>query len=75
MAEMFIIVPPLNSCDNPTDEAKLQLGCNTLGRTAGEAWMRQTQGDRSKVQAWHDRGYRLRRVEVNLVPEAEDGPA
>lgn len=69
MRQMFIIVPPLNEWDKTAEAIMLDMGLATIGKTAGEAWHRHTRGDMSKVQAWHDRGYRLRRVEVTLLPE------
>jgi hypothetical protein len=66
-SEMFMIVPPLNKWDD--ERTALNLGISTIGKTAGEAWRRHTQGNPDKVQAWFDRGYRLRRVEVKLLPE------
>lgn len=71
MMDAFIIVPPLNAWDKPADLIMLEMGMHTMGRTAGEAWRKHTHGDMSKVQHWHDRGYRLRRVKVELVPEIE----
>ena len=70
--EMFMIVPPLNKWDD--ERAALDLGISTIGKTAGEAWHRHTQGNPNRVQAWFDRGYRLRRVEVTLLPEAAFTP-
>jgi hypothetical protein len=67
--EMFMIVPPLNPWDKPADVVMVHMGADTLSRTAGEAWRRHTRGDMSKVQAWFDRGYRLRRVEVTIKEE------
>lgn len=67
--EAFIIVPPLNPWDKPADQIMLEMGMSTMSRTAGEAWRKHTRGDMSKVQHWHDRGYRLRRVRVDLLAE------
>lgn len=68
--EAFIIVPPINPWDKPADQIMLEMGMSTMSRTAGEAWRKHTSGDLSKVQFWHDRGYRLRRVRVDLLAEA-----
>jgi hypothetical protein len=68
--EAFIVVPPLNPWDKPADQIMLEMGMPTMSRTAGEAWRKHTRGDPSKVQFWHDRGYRLRRVRVDLLAEA-----
>lgn len=68
--EMYIIVPPLNPWDKPADEIMIRMGASTLSATAGEAWRRHTRGDMAKVQFWFDRGYRVRRVDVALKPEA-----
>jgi hypothetical protein len=69
MSEMFMIVPPLNPWDKPADEIMLRMGASTLGKTAAAAWAAHTRGDLSKVQAWFDRGYRVRRVDVVLKEE------
>lgn len=69
--ECFIIVPPLSPWDKPADQIMLEMGMSTIGKTAGEAWRKHTRGDMSQVQYWHDRGYRLRRVSVNLLPEID----
>lgn len=71
MIDAFIIVPPLNAWDKPADKIMLEMGMATISTNAGMAWRKQTRGDMSKVQHWHDRGYRLRRVKVELVPEIE----
>lgn len=68
--ECFMIVPPVNAWDKPNEEKiLLHMGLGTIGRTAGEAWSRKTGGDLSKVQAWHDKGYRLRRINIELIEE------
>lgn len=67
--EAFIIAPPLNPWDEPADQIMIEMGMSTMSRTAGDAWRKHTRGDMSKVQHWHDRGYRLRRVHVALVEE------
>lgn len=67
--EMFMVVPPLNPWDKPADKIMIHMGASTLSRTAGEAWTRHTRGEPSKVQYWFDRGYRLRRVTVELIDE------
>lgn len=69
--EMFMIVPPLNPWDKPKGDIMLRSGLHSIGITAGAAWHQHTQGDMSKVQAWFDRGYRLRRVRVELLPETD----
>lgn len=69
MTEMFMIVPPTNPWDKPTAETLVWLGHGTLGVTAAEAWRKQTRGQMDRVQQWFDRGYRVRRVEVTLLPE------
>jgi hypothetical protein len=68
---MFMIVPPLNPWDKPADEIMLSMGASTLGKTAAAAWAAHARGDMSKVQAWFDRGYRVRRVGVVLKEEVE----
>jgi hypothetical protein len=72
MRELFMIVPPLNPWDKPHAETiYFELGLMTIAKTAGEAWYKHTRGDMGKVQAWFDRGYRLRRVRCELVEEGE----
>lgn len=71
--EMFIIVPPLNPWDKPANEIMLRMGRGSIATTAGEAWRRHTRGDMSKIQHWHDRGYRLRRICVELLAEPDHG--
>ena len=65
--KMFIIVPPLNPWDKPKDEIMLRMGGSTLSPTEAGAWKMHTRGDMSKVQAWFDRGYRVREVDVRFV--------
>jgi len=70
MRELFMIVPPLNPWDKPyAEDIYFDLGLMTIAKTAGEAWRRQTRGDMSKVQFWHDRGYRLKRVQCAFIEE------
>jgi hypothetical protein len=70
MSEMFMIVPPVATWDKPNAEKiMLDMGAPTLSAGPGAAWFRHTRGDMSKVQAWFDRGYRLRRVRVELLAE------
>lgn len=70
MSEMFMIVPPVAPWDKPNAEKiMLDIGAATLAAGPGAAWFRHTRGDMSKVQAWFDRGYRLRRVAVTLLEE------
>jgi len=65
--KMFIIVPPLSPWDKPRDEIMLRTGASTLSPTEAGAWRVHTRGDMSKVQAWFDRGYRVREVDVRFV--------
>ena len=72
MGEYFIIVPPVSPWDKKHEtQIMIDMGIGTMGRTAGEAWTKHTRNDPSKVQHWHDRGYRLRRVSVELIPEKD----
>lgn len=64
--KMFIIVPPLNPWDKPADEIMLRMGASTLSPTEAGAWRVHTRGDMSKVQAWFDKGYRVREVDITL---------
>lgn len=68
--EYFIITTPVSLWDKKNEELiQLDLGISSMSRTAGGAWHKHTRGDMSKVQHWHDRGYRLRRVSVSLIEE------
>lgn len=67
--QMYMIVPPLNPWEKPADQIMIKMGVSTISSTAGEAWRKHTRGDMSKVQHWFNRGYRLRRVNVELLPE------
>lgn len=68
----YIIVPPVSPWDKKIEtRIQLDIGLSTMSRTAGRAWFKQTRGDMSNVQAWFDRGYRVRRVKVELLPESE----
>jgi len=70
MRELFMIVPPLNPWDKKHEEdIYFDLGLMTIAKTAGEAWRKHTRGDMSKVQFWHDRGYRLRRLKAEIIKE------
>lgn len=70
--EMFMIVPPLNDWDKPADEIALRMGSSSIRPTAAAAWAVRTAGRSEKIQAWFDRGYRVRRVSVQLIAETED---
>lgn len=66
---MFLIVPPLNPWDKPADEIMVHAGASTLAPTPAGAWQNHTRGKMDQVQFWFDRGYRVRRVTVELVDE------
>lgn len=73
MRELFMIVPPIDYWDKKLEEEiYFDVGLMTIAKTAGEAWRKQTRGDMSKVQFWHDRGYRLKRLKVELIVEPSD---
>lgn len=68
--EYFIITTPVSPWNEKNEELiQLDMGISTMSRTAGDAWRKHTRNYMSKVQYWHDRGYRLRRVSVSLIKE------
>jgi hypothetical protein len=54
------------------ERIKLTMGLSTISAGAGEAWRKHTRNDMSKVQAWFDKGYRLRKVNIELINESPD---
>ena len=74
--EGFVIVPPLAAWDEKhRDEIWSYLSPGSFGRTEAEAWRRHIQhphGDAgefaSKVQFWHDRGYRVKSAVMEITP-------
>jgi hypothetical protein len=68
----FIIQPPVS------DAACFGLAYRTFGITAYEAWIlhcHSTYDDPNiskKIQAWHDRGYRLREAILTIPPRKEE---
>lgn len=51
---------------------KLSMGLSTISKGPAEAWRKHTQGQMDKVQAWFNKGYRLRRVMIKLIKEPND---
>lgn len=41
----------------------------SLAKTPAGAWAKHTRGDLSKVQYWFDKGYRLRRCNIELLDD------
>jgi len=69
----YVIVPPLNSWDEKqADKIIPEMSYNTFSTQASNAWALRcgiltTHEDFSKrVQAWHDRGYRLKRAKLTI---------
>lgn len=48
------------------------MGLTSVAASPTGAWARHTRGQMDKVQAWFDRGYRLRRVNIELIEETAD---
>lgn len=68
--DMFIIAGPVSPWDQEyEEEIILRSGAGTLAPSPSGAWYRHTRGDMSKVQAWFDKGYRVRRVKVRLMDD------
>lgn len=64
----YFIAPPLSPWDREHEEKILLSAAEgSLASNPGMAWYRHTRGKMEQVQHWHDRGYRLRRVEVQLL--------
>ena len=68
----YIILSPFFAYKDAEEHLKWSLG--TIGATAGEAWYKQTRGRMDTVQAWFDKGYRLRKVNIELIEEDPDAP-
>jgi hypothetical protein len=68
----FVIVPPLNPWDKNNKDIVPHMSYDTFGLTATEAWARHAQAQPSeddfsrRVQAWHDKGYRLREATLTI---------
>lgn len=77
----YVIVPPVSPWDEPhRDEIELFDAYSMIGQTPTEAWRRhiQTNGIQlddgefaTRVQHWHDRGYRLVKVTVVILRETD----
>ena len=75
----FVVVPPLSTWDEKDRETIIpRMSYKTFALTATEAWARHAQIQpreddfSSKVQAWHDHGYRLRNATLIIKDTAND---
>lgn len=59
----YIIIGPWE------ERIALTMGLQSVAASPTGAWARHTQGKMDKVQAWFDKGYRLRRVNIELIDE------
>lgn len=76
--EFYCIVPPMSPWDEKhRAEIELDLARRTIGETAAESWRILVRAGidgidhmefSRRVQHWHDRGYRVRRIAVELLP-------
>lgn len=81
--EFYCIVPPIRPWDEKhRDAIELDLARRTIGATAAESWRIHVRagidsidhGEFSRrVQHWHDRGYRVRKIAVEVLPEPGNG--
>jgi hypothetical protein len=69
----YVIVPPLSPWDEKNkDKIIPDMSCHTFGKTATEAWSRQSHTSpmdidfSTKVQTWHDKGYRLKKAKLTI---------
>ncbi len=82
--EGYAIVPPISPWDEKHREAiEMDTAKRTIGRTPGEAWAIHVrrgldsideQEMTRRVQHWHDRGYRLRKVRLEFMAETPASP-
>lgn len=56
----------------PDEKIQMAMGLSSIAKTAGDSWRRHTQGKPENIQAWFDKGYRLRRVKIELLEEPSD---
>ncbi len=81
--EGYAIVPPISPWDEKHREAiEMDTAKRTIGGTPGEAWsiyvrrgldsIDETEMTR-RVQHWHDRGYRLRKVRLEFIDGKHPG--
>lgn len=71
--QMFMVVPPINEWDKANEESiLLGMGASTLSASPVGAWRSHTRGRIDQVQAWFDKGYRLRRVNVTMIEEKSE---
>jgi hypothetical protein len=69
----YVIVPPLSKWDEKFSSQIIpEMSCHTFGKTATEAWSLQSKTlptdieFLTKVQAWHDKGYRLKKAKLTI---------
>lgn len=62
--EGYIILGPWE------EKVAFAMGLQSVAASPTGAWARHTQGKMDKVQAWFDKGYRLRRVKIELINES-----
>lgn len=77
--EGYAIVPPISPWDEKHRELiEIDNAIRTIGKTAAEAWSIHCrvgtdgldhQERARRVQHWHDRGYRVRRVRLEFIDE------
>jgi hypothetical protein len=75
--EGYAIIPPVSPWDEKhRQEIEMDLARRTIGATPGEAWAIQcrrgldaidSQEMSRRVQHWHDRGYRLTKVRLEII--------
>ena len=77
----FVIVPPSDAqspAPGTANDAAWKLGYWTFAPTAGEAWYRKLGHEVAdierprRIQAWHDRGYRLREATLTIHPGEDE---
>jgi len=72
--EGYAIVPPISPWYEPhRAQIEVDNAHRTIGRTPGEAWRRHCRMDTldtgelsRRIQHWHDRGYRVRRITLEV---------
>ena len=69
----YVIVPPLSPWDEKNAQFIIpEMSYGSLGKTATEAWMKHCNVSvedinfSTKVQKWHDRGYRLKKAKLTI---------
>jgi len=72
----YVIVPPLSKWEvQHADKIIPEMSYNTFDNTTAGAWEKHTNTFRNdhdfskRVQAWHDRGYRLKKATLTIHDE------